>query len=466
MKYSLAMTQSQHQELQQHLITEDGHESVAIILCHRAKGNSTTRLMVSELIPVLEEDCTNRSEIRVDWSVTKYLTPEKITEIDQNGLSILTIHSHPYGANNFSELDNNNDQKLFGSIGHWFDDGRVNGSAVMLPDGQVIARLVSTQGGFTSIECIAAVGSGITIWKSEKKATKALESSRRILQAFGKNTLELLRNLRVGVVGCSGTGSVMIELLARNCIGQLVIIDPDCVEKKNLNRIINANAYDARKSEPKVKVLKKAVEAMGTGTKVEAIQGATYNKGVAEALIDCDVIFGCIDSAEGRYHIECIASACYLPYFDVGVNFEVDHSGKITHASAVAHYLHSENASLMGRGAYTTEQLTAEGWYRTNPEYYEQQRKDDYLPVVGEDQPAVISVNMQAACMAFNDFLARMHGFRLDPNDEFDIQRLQLVQGYYSNEAALKKEGDNLFGKYAGMGDASLLLAKLKDNGE
>ena len=466
MEHSLAITQNQHNHLLQHLITEDGNESVAIMLCHRAHGTNRTRLMLTEIIPIPAESCLNRTAVRVDWPVTEYLTPGKITEIDQEGLSIFTIHSHPLGHDEFSELDDDNDNNLFGSIGHWFDDGRPNGSAIMLPTGQIIARLVSADGKFILLDSVTVVGEDIKIWRPAAKEQKETGASLRVAQAFGKNTLRELKSLRVGVVGCSGTGSIIIELLARNCVGQLVIADPDHVETKNLNRIVNATEQDGLKNKPKVEVLKGAVLSMGTETQIETHQAATYNCQVIDSLISCDIIFGCVDSAEGRHHLERITSACYLPYFDLGVNFELSPDGDIANIIAVAHYMHPGNTSLMQRGAYTSQQLTAEGWRRTNPKHYERQIEDGYLPLIGEDQPAVISVNMQAACLAFNDFLARLHGFRLDPNDDFAIQKFHLTHGYYENEPAPMLEPDPLFSQYAGKGDASFLLQQLKNSSD
>lgn len=462
MHYSLIFTKSQHEELCRHLFVEDNCESVAILLCHRARGARSARLMLSELIPIPAEDCNKRTATRVDWPIGEYLTADKITEIDQGGLSIVTIHSHPNGMDEFSHTDDENDRRIFKSIGSWFDDGRPNGAAIMMPDGKIIARVVDAKGKFKPMENVAVVSEDIKIWPQSKRAAKPPKASARIAQAFGKNTLDLLRRLRVGVIGCSGTGSIVVELLARNCVGQLVIVDADRIEHKNLNRIVNATDLDAQQSRPKVEALKQAVEAMGTGARVEAHQARTDDPKVVEALIGCDVIFGCVDSAEGRYHLECIASACWLPYFDVGVRLEIGADGDIKQAISVAHYMHPENASLLSRGAYTSEQVTAESHHRNSPEYYEQQRKDGYLADVGEDQPAVISVNMQAACMSFNDFLARLHGFRLDANDEFATQRFQLVHGHYENHQAKADKPDSLFGKYSGMGDASQLLQQLK----
>ena len=261
----------------------------------------------------------------------------------------------------------------------------------------------------------------------------------------------------MGVVGCSGTGSIIIELLVRNCVGELVIVDNDVVEEKNLNRIINSTMSSARKKWPKVSTIKQAIRSIGLNTKVEAVQGLTDVPEVVRTLVDCDVIFGCVDSAFGRYHLDCLASAYLIPYFDVGVNLEADGKGGITAADAVSHYIHPEGDSLLSRGVYTMEQVTAENWQRTDPAYYQQQRMAGYLAAVGEEQPAVMSVNMQAACMAFNDFMARIHRYRFDDNREFASQRFRLVHGHHENTVD-KEIPHSLLKKYMGTGDGSLLV--------
>ena len=114
-------------------------------------------------------------------------------------------------------MDDENDRELFQSICNWFDDGRVNGSAIMLPDGRIVGRCVDANGRFDAMESVAVVGENIRLWKSREsggRTTGALDE--KLAQTFGKGTLALLRAMRVGVVGCSGTGSVVVELLARN----------------------------------------------------------------------------------------------------------------------------------------------------------------------------------------------------------------------------------------------------------
>lgn len=462
MPHSLALTPPQHTTLRTHLFPGDGLETAAILLCHHGKGKTGFRLIVAELILIPRSVCKVRTPSRLTWPFADHLPPEKITAIDKAGLSILTIHNHPSGIDRFSITDNRNDQQLFASVNNWFDDNRPNGSAIMLPDGKIISRLVDTKGKFTPIESTAVVGEDIRIWKQHRPSKTTPGYALRIAQTFGKGTFTLLRQLRVGVVGCSGTGSIVIELLARNCIGHLVIVDPDCVEEKNLNRIINAMHSDARKGTPKVEATQRAIKRMGMQVQVDAYQVHTTDRDVIEALTDCDVLFGCVDSAEGRYHLECIASAYRIPYFDTGVNLETDHHGTILQADAVSHYMHPGNASLLSRRGYTTEQVTAEGWHRTNPKHYEVQRVAGYLAEVNEDQPAVMSINMQAACMAFNDFLARLHHFRLDSNDDFANQRFRLVHGSYEYQTE-QCDTDSIFQKYAGMGERSFLLQRLKN---
>ena len=451
----LVMTESHHQMIFKYLFPGDGLEAAAILLCNQGSGKHCQRLIVSEFL-CLPHNRSLRKGKFISWPFGDHLTPEKISDIDQYGQSVVTIHSHPNGYELFSEMDDQNDRELFSSICNWFDDGRPNGSAIMLPDGTIRARTVDVNGKFSELGAVSVVGNNIRIWKPGKRE-KQVAYQQKLSQTFGRRTLDLLRTLRVGVVGCSGTGSIIIELLTRNCIGELVIADNDVLEEKNLNRIANSTADDAKKRQPKVIALKQAIQKIGMKTDVDSYQALTDSPEVVAALVDCDVIFGCVDSAYGRYHLDCLASAYLIPYFDVGVHLEADGTGGITSVDAVSHYIHPEGDSLLSRGAYTMEQVTAENWQRKAPEYYCEQHAAGYLAAVGEEQPAVMSVNMQAACMAFNDFLARIDAYRFDDNHEFSTQRFRLVHGCYENDTDSGRQHP-LFKRYNGTGDKSLLV--------
>ena len=453
---ALVMTERHHASLRSYLFPGDGLEAAAILVCNRGTGRRSQRLLVAEQLH-LPHDRSSRQQRRVTWPFSDLLPPERITQIDRNGQSIVTIHSHPNGQAAFSAVDDENDRMLFPSVCNWFDDGRVNGSAIMLADGRIVGRTVDGQGRFAAMETVAVIGDDIRLWKSRRSVRESSAFDNKLAQTFGSGTLALLRAMRVGVVGCSGTGSIVVELLARNGVGELVLVDDDVVEEKNLNRIVNASREDALQRRPKVAALKEAVERMGTGCRLNCLQAQTDSAEVLAALVDCDVIFGCVDTAFGRYHLECLASAHVIPYFDVGVYLEADGQGGIEAADAVSHYVHPEGAGLLARGAYTMAQVAAENARRHDPAHYRRQRAAGYLAAVGEEQPAVMSVNMQAACMAFNDFLARIHAYRFDANRDFATQRFRFVHGCYENSPD-DACPHPLLKPHVGLGDRSVLV--------
>ena len=395
----LSMTEKRHEAVFNHLFPGDGLEAAAILLCNQGTGRQHSRLIVADVL-YPPHHLSERKVDFVAWPFGDCLSPEKISDIDRTGQSIVTIHSHPKGCDGFSEIDDHNDRELFPSICNWFDDGRPNGSAIMFSNGRIEARTVDAYGRFSHMPTVSVVGDSIRIWKAHKSHKKTAYQE-KLAQTFGKGTLSLLQTMRVGVVGCSGTGSIIIELLVRNCVGELVIVDNDKIEEKNLNRLINSTIDDAHKKQPKVLAIEQAIQKIGMGTEVDFFQELTDSPDVVAALIDCDVIFGCVDSAFGRYHLDCLASAYLIPYFDVGVHLEADGKGGIAAADSVSHYVHPEGESLLARGAYTMEQVTAEDWQRKDPAYYQKQKVAGYLAAVGEEQPAVMSVNMQASCLGF-----------------------------------------------------------------
>ena len=452
---TLAMTATSHSVLLGYLFPGDGLEAAAILICNRGTGRLGQRLLVADIHCPPYESCHRRRD-SVRWPFADTLSPDLISDIDRRGQSIVTIHSHPVGEAHFSPIDDDNDQVLLGSVSNWFDDERLHGTAVMQADGLIRARTVDATGAFGRIDAVSVVGDNIKCWKLAAKGSAEPHES-RLKQTFGQGTLDQLKGMRVGVVGCSGTGSIMVELLTRNAIGELVLVDNDALDAVNLNRIVNGTFLDAQLGRPKVQALKEAVERIGLGTVVHACEGLTDSAAAVKALIDCDVIFGCVDTAFGRYHLDCIASAYLIPYFDVGVDLVADGAGGISSADAVAHYIHPDGTSLLSRAAYTMDQVTAEQWHRADPEYYEEQRLAGYLAAVGEEQPAVMSVNMQAACLAFNDFLARISRFRLDANSDFATQRFRLVHGSFENE--MPPGGPHrLLRRFVATGDRSLLV--------
>lgn len=82
-----------------------------------------------------------------------------------------------------------------------------------------------------------------------------------------------------------------------------------------------------------------AVHRMGFGTVVESISRNLITSEAVRRVAECDVVFGCMDGAEGRYFLNKLASFYSLPYIDVGVRLDADGHGGISQICGTVHYL-------------------------------------------------------------------------------------------------------------------------------
>jgi ThiF family protein len=373
------------------------------------------------------------------------------------GMSIVKIHSHPGGYRQFSPTDDESDGMLSISFDGLFEEGRLHGSAVMLPDGSIFGREL-IEGGIGN-RFASVLVAGDDIWFYGGRAVEILgDDDLRNRQAFGSGTVSILRQLRVAVIGCSGTGSVVIEQLARLGVGAFVLIDPDVIERKNLNRIVNSSSSDADEKMPKVLVAKRAIEGLGRGQKVDTLQMNLDSVEAVQRVAECDVIFGCVGTAEGRNLANRIAAYYVIPYIDVGVKLVADGSANVETVAGAVNYYKPGGTTLLDRGAISAAQIRAEETYRTDPARYSELRRQRYIQGVDEDRPAVISVNAFFAAVAVNDFLARIHGFRNASNEEFAIVRGDLCEFALCRESAAGASGHLV--KEVGRGDCDPLIGR------
>ena len=234
------------------------------------------------------------------------------------------------------------------------------------------------------------------------------------------------------------------------------MVDPDTVELKNLNRILGTTMEDALKQSPKVETIEKAIKHMGLGTEVESYQTNLYDDIQSlRALVRCDVVFGCVDSVDGRHLLNQLCSFYLIPYFDLGVKLEANGSGGIKQICGSVHYIQPFKSSLITRGVYTIEDLKASSQYRKNPEEFENLRKNSYIKNVNVNNPAVISVNMQIASHAVNEFLNRIHPYKSESPENYAASTLDITEGYVVNSNENDFDVDGYLKKKSGRGDIS-----------
>jgi hypothetical protein len=453
MVYALRLTGAQHETLRAHIFPGDGKESVALLLCGRRQGTSRHILTVHEIHVVPDDLCIERTPTRVTWPTD--IIDNLLLSIMDNDYAVVKVHSHPADVRSFSKTDDTSDQALFGSIANLVRNDSAHASVVMTPSGELFGRAIVDGKTVGPLSSIMVVGNDLGISQQTHHSVPE-EFSLRHRQAFGDGTTNLFRSLSVAVVGCSGTGSFVIEDLARLGVGKLVLVDSDRVEEKNLNRIVNSSKEDAYLRTFKVYTAARSIARMGLNQQVLSLPINLLTQEAILAVAECDVVFGCTDGVESRHVLNRIATFYCMPYFDVGVRLDADGHGGIAWISGAVHYLQPGLSSLLSRGVYSMAQVEAEGMKRTNPELYQQQRGEGYLRGVQEDRPAVITVNGLFASLAVQELLARLHPYRNQPNSQFAYVGGNLAEMQLYTEP--EGEPCGLFKQYVGRGDMKPLL--------
>ena len=428
----LRLTGKQHLTLKRHLFPGDGKEAVAFLLCGRHAGRGRYCLSVAEVFRIEHQKCV-RSEDRVTWPTDDL--PVLFERAAAKGLSVLKIHSHPNGLAEFSDHDDKSDEQFFASANSWIEDRGPNGSVVMLPDGKMFGRYATDPGRSHPISMISVAGDNLLYLTAEDEEDEFVpDFADRHAQVLGKGTFAKLRKLRIAVVGCSGTGSPVVEQLFRLGVGELVLVDPDTIGPENLNRIINSRGHHATSGYPKVKLLADAIEETGLGTHVVPVQLDLCNPSVVREVASCDLVFGCVDSVFGRHILNKIASTYCLPYIDVGVGIRADTHGGISQATGAVHYLQPDGSSLTSRGVFSMADVQADSLARSDPDEYAGQREEGYIRGADVGQPAVISINSLFASYAVLEMLQRLHQIRNEDNAKFSVQRWSLSGCFEQSE--------------------------------
>ena len=155
-------------------------------------------------------------------------------------------------------------------------------------------------------------------------APRRREILKRTYDTWGNETQKNLARMKVGIIGLGSVGCVVAEAMARIGITRVIVVDPDRIEEHNLDRLLYGTTKDI--GELKVDVAAREMSLHATAEKIQItrLPVSVHNGNAYRAVLDCDLIFSCVDRPVARDVLNYIAHAHLIPVVDGGVAIEID----------------------------------------------------------------------------------------------------------------------------------------------
>ncbi len=375
-------------------------ETGCILLVGRNDHASRPALLVHDVLPPAEGELTEQETDGLVFS-SRYLRRALLQAREKGLAGFLTVHTHPFSDDQvrFSPYDDLNDPALMANLYDLQPDGAF-GSLVLGRRSAAARTWRADGGGFDRLRELVIIGEQIETFPLDGSARpnppEAPEIFDRSLAITGGGALAQLSRMRVGVVGASGVGSLVAELLARAGAGEIVLIDFDRLEESNLNRVLHSRRRDAESGADKATRLANAINDLGLQTRVTVIEtGDVRREEVALELRGCDLIFGCIDRDWPRLILSEVAFQYLIPYIDLGT--EIGVSDIVQSLDSRVSYVAPGRPCLVCSGIISPERVRLEG--------YEDDELDrviamGYSSDIRLAAPSVMDLNMRAASYA------------------------------------------------------------------
>lgn len=421
--YSLTMREDHVAELQAHLLRDDGCEHAAYLICSPCQirrdpwdREAHQKYVTTRVIPVPDDQVLESNPGLITWSTASFV--RALREASANGQTVAVVHNHPAGMTWFSKQDDANEPDLAQlCVNRNGPDAKIL-SLLLTADLKWAGRvwLLPKDGAYAPLRMVRVIGKKIAFHYKERGENISMPAFDRQALAFGRPLNDDLSKLRIGVVGCGGTGSAVAMLLSRLGVGQIVLFDNDVVDRTNLNRLHGSKQADADAMRPKVEVVAKAISDLGLGVRVVPVEAWVGDPECRDALRSCDIIFGCTDDHEGRLFLNRFSYYYITPVIDMGLSIDVDRGDTPTIRSLDGRVtvLGPHETCLLCRGVISPEIARAESLKRQRPDEYEKRKAEAYVAGEGNPAPAVVTFTTELACMAVNEMIHRLQGFRGD----------------------------------------------------
>ena len=184
---------------------------------------------------------------------------------------------------------------------------------------------------------------------------------RRTYDSWGTDAQNTIARLNVAIVGLGSVGNIVAESMARIGVGNLTLVDPDRVEEHNLDRLLYASIRDIGRK--KVELASQGIKSSATAEniRVTTLPFSVHSKQAYQAVLDCDLIFSCVDRPVARDVLNFVAHSHLIPVIDGGVAIEVDFKNdRLFSAHWRAHIVSPFHQCMRCNGQYNTSMVVME----------------------------------------------------------------------------------------------------------
>ena len=377
---------------------ESPPETGCIILLAENDHPANPSLLASDVLAPGNGDLLQQGQRSVTLS-SQYLRRALLVVRERGLKGFLTVHTHPISeeAVGFSVYDDYNDPELMANLYDLQPMGLFG--SMVLGRHSACARLW-VDGEPRYLKDLVIAGEHLCFLDLSGAVSTPPQASAlfdRGMAMTGRGALYQLSQLRVAVVGASGTGSLIIELLVRAGAGEIVVFECDLADEPNMNRVLHLRTEDAKARINKGVRVAQALTETGLPTKVTVVKrGDIRDPAVADDLRGCDLLVGCVDRDWPRLILSEVAYQYLLPYVDLGTEIGASDDA-IQSIDARVSYVAPGRPCLMCSGLINEERIRLEGLQKG-------ERKRVHAMGYSEDldlkAPAVMDVNMRAAAAA------------------------------------------------------------------
>lgn len=161
------------------------------------------------------------------------------------------------------------------------------------------------------------IAEGKTVLSEPEPSAEERERWSRMIGALGESEWRRLRDVRYCVVGVGRTGSLIAASLARSGARYVTLIDPDRLERHNLDSMEGVAEEDVGK--PKVAAMKERLASLGHAScQVTTLPFSITSLGALIAVKESDLLICCADHDGARLATGTLANLYYKPLLDIG----------------------------------------------------------------------------------------------------------------------------------------------------